>query len=365
MTFTGDQLLDLEDTSRRNESVRFELLDASNALQGTVEVAMDPRPSLAHDVGAEVIRRLDNVLISPSDINDVNTLSDRIRPVWVLGAGGPGYEYNLGIYLFADEDEEVLSSGSLRETTLVDQGLLFTNPLPETVSYPTGTVITDALIERAGVLGIIDTAIVPSAATLSGPLTYTPGRDTEGDVMRGLSKAAGYLRPYFGNDGELVCRPVPDLATASPDHSYGAGTGTTGRVVAGSIHSANGLLAAPNRYVVVDTSAEEVPLVGVFDVPDDAPHSFANTSRWRVRSENVQGLADQASADAAAVGLYASEASVFASITFRSPVDPRHDTYDVVAFDAVNHLEQIWRIPLGGWGRDGPQMDHDIRRLYQ
>lgn len=370
MTATGDELLDLDIQPRRVEGPRFELLTAANITRGTLAIDKTHPPRIRNDVAASMPRTLDGLRILPRTradaaspfyfAEDVNTVTERVRVIWTVGPGGTGYEWSWGIFLFGDEDQFVRTSGNVLDCQLVDQTQITGQTVDESVVYGAGASISDAIEAQADAAGIVATSIDPSTATLSAPVVGLAGRDSHDQIMRALCKAAGFLRPYFDNDGTLVARPAPDLATATADHAYGIGSSSSGRVARDTVHHANGTLRAPNRYVVRDTSLSASELVGTFDVPDSAEHSFVNIGYRRVKYDDVQGLADQDAADNAAAALYAEDSGVFASTTFESPIDPRHDTFDVVAFDAVNFLEQEWAARLAPGGR----MSHDIRRIY-
>lgn len=362
---TPGDLLDLDTRAARQETFRFDVLDRLGNVIGSVDVDADHPPSITNDVAATNLRQMQGFRISPADIAGINTLTDRIRPVHIFGPGGTGFELPLGVFVFADDDDDVRSFGALKECSLTDQTIDLAQILAESVSYPAGTGIADALAAEATAAGSLDFSIDSSSLTVGAPIVGAAGKDTRLTVMQSLCTQAGFFQPYYDNDGTLICRAVPDLAVANPDHVYNRGTGSTGRVVANSVHSANGLLSAPNRYIATDTSATNIELVGVYNVPDTAPHSFANTGRLRVRSESIQGLESQAAANAAAAAIYAQDSGVFASLTFNTPIDSRHDTFDIVESDLVDgtsatYIEHEWRMEC----RPGAEMEHDVRRIY-
>lgn len=372
MTFSAaaEALLDLDDRSRRVEGFRFDLLDSSNGDVGVLAVDRKRPPSVRNDATATNPRVINGLTILPrtratddSDFyfaQDVDTVAQRVRLVHVLGAGGTGYENEWGIFLFADDSNQVRSGGTSKACQLIDQTQITVQLLDESVAYPTGTNIGTALATQAAAAGIVSTEIEATTATLSAPLFGLAGRDSHDKIMRELCRAAGFLRPYFNNAGALVCRSTPNLETATADHTYGPGTGETGRALVDMIEESSGLLRAPNRYRVVDTSLRDVELVGTFDVADSAPHSFVNIGYRRTKSADVQGLADQDAADQSAKAEHAMDPSVFASTSFSSPIDSRHDTFDVVEWDGENHIEQEWATVL----QRGAAMGHDVRRIY-
>lgn len=371
MTFTYDELLDLDITSRRRETFRFDVLDQGNALIGTLAAAQDPVPSVTNNVDTDSPRKLSGLLVPQRTsltadspflyAGEFNTLTDRVRVIHVVDPGGAAYEAPLGTFLWAEAVDQVNPDGTPIDGQLVDQSLLLMQPLDESVNYDAGSYVHDALAEQAAAAGIMDTFIETTQSYLSAPITGAIGRDTRGAVMRALCAAGGYLPWYFDNDGALVVRVVPNLDVAVADHVYALGDGTTGRIISDTIRSSNGLLVAPNRYIAYEGSGTTgAPLVGIFDVADSAPHSYANIGRRVTRAESVQGLLDQDAADQAAAALYAQDESVYSTVSFSTPIDSRHDSFDIIEYEGVNYLEQVWRIPCAAGGA----MTHELRRLY-
>lgn len=362
-------LLDMEDRSRRAEGPVFEVLDSSLRRRGILAVSGSAVPRVRNDATGLMPRTVDGLRIPPRTAltaedprlfaEDVDTLSDRIRLVWTVGAGEdqPRYEVPWGVFLFADENDPISTAGSVLECRLVDQTQITGQLLADSVGFPIGANVGDCLTVVAALFGLVNVSIEATGATLSAPISALSGRDTGDKLATDLCRAAGFLRPYFNNDGAWVCRSAPDPANLTIDHVYGAG----GRVDLDSPVLSNGLLHAPNLYLVRDTSASESGIVGRYEVPASAPHSRARIGYWRPGGQDVQGLADQVLADLTAQALYAEDPTVFSSLTFTTPIDPRHDTFDVLTFDGDPYIEQEWDAELV----EGGTMSHDGRRVFQ
>lgn len=369
---TPAQLLDLN-VSMRQETVRFDLLDQQLNFLGSLAVdRISSIPEIVNDVNRSIRRTVSNFRLLARTLADadsplffageINTLVYRVQPVWILGDGGPGYEFPLGVYLWGSDQSHRSTYGVPEDCTLVDQCSILFQPLSQSVSYPAGTIIATALAEQATALGITSVNIDGNTAALSGPVAWFAGSDTSLAVMESLCAAGGYYAPYFDNDGTLRCRIAPNIATSPPDVTYLMGS----RIVRDSILESNDLLNAPNRYIVIDNSATAAPMVGTFDVPASAPHSYANRGFRIVQSTNLQGLTDQAAADAAAQAQYAQGSSTYSWLSFESAPDPRHDTFNIVGVQLdvggsiVNYREQGWRLPCS----PGSKMHHDCRKVY-
>jgi hypothetical protein len=349
----------------RSETVRFELLDRFNSTLGELAVSRDESPQLSNDIDQSVRRKVDGVFVPPRPLSDesamfyaedLDTLSMRFRPWWVLGTGE---EYPLGLFLFGDDSSATYSWGQPRSVTGVDQTIILDQPLEQSVGYETGWNITTAISAQAAAAGFgtHQRHVESSDRTLGAPVAWAAGRDTRLRVIEDLCALVAFLPPYFDNNGTLTCRATPDLSNASSDFVYGFGVGA---VVPGSIVSSSDILTAPNRYIALDTGATDTAIVGIYDIPDAAPNSYARTGFRRSKVIEIQGLTDLAAAEAAAAAAYATDSSTYTWLQFDSAADPRHDTVDIIDFDGALYRQQSWSLEL----RTGGQMHHDCRGVY-
>jgi len=349
----------------RTEGVRFDVLDQDLNLLGTLALDRTAVPTISNDVNRTIRRTINNMVVQPRPLHDQNTgryyaedldtLTMRLRPVWRLGTGET---YNLGVFLFGDDSEVLYSWGEPRDVIAVDQMVLLDQDLAVSVGYSFGATPTDIMGIVADSLGIGTTrrSIESSAYILREPIAWAPGRDTYLRIFESLCALVGFLPPYFDNNGILTCRAAPDLSSAEPDFNYGYGT----VVINGTAVRSSDILTAPNRYIAVSTSAADSPIVGTFDVPAAAPHSFENTGRRVTRTISLQGIDNATAAYAAAAAEYARDSGTYSWLQFDTPVDPRHDTFTIIAFDSVNYREQSWSIECKAGGR----MHHDARGTY-
>ncbi len=360
---SGDQLDGLVPV--RSETVRFDLHNASGTKLGMLAVDMTARPRITNDTGRSIRRTLEGLRIPPRPLHDqdttrfyageINPITQNVRPQWILQPSGD--EYPLGVFYFADASTSIHTWGEPLDCSLVDRCVDLDQPLETTVGYAAGTLVQVALVAEAILAGITDTSQIESSTVVLGePIAGAAGRDTRLRVMEQLCAKAGFLPPYFDNSGALVCRSAPILASANADFDYGLDT----RVILGSILQSDDSLSSPNRWIALDPAATVTPFVGVFDIPDAAPNSFANTARRRVRVIEIVGLADQAAANAAAQAAYATSGATFTWLSFQTPSDPRHDTFDIIDFDGTLYREVAWTLELtaGGIHR------HDLRGAY-
>ena len=350
---TTAELLDLEVLVTRAEKVRFDLVDQTGLVLGTLHPQAPAQ--ISNDATQQIKRRLSNLLITADEYADINPLADRVKPYWVLENGD---ELPLGLFLFADTASQRYSYGQTMTATLVDKGLILTQELAGSLGFPAGTTASAAIAQTLEAAGIFGAVIEATSYTLSSPIAWPAGKSgtTYAKVLEDLCLTAGYHSPYFDNDGDPVVRTATNLATASSSYDYIDG----GRIVAGSIVEANDLLNAPNRFLVVDTSATAAVVVYDYTIPYDAPHSFENRGFYITKTVEAPGVGDVDQARSVAEAYYQQTPQAYETVAFTSPADPRHDTFDVVNYRGTTYLEIRWSLRCA----PGGPMTHQATRVY-
>ena len=349
----------------REETVRFDIHNAAGTKLGVLAVDSSARARITNDTGRSIRRTLEGLRIPPRPLHDqdttryyaaeINALTQNVRPQWILEPSGDAYP--LGVFYFADASSSSHTWGEPLDCSLVDRCVDLDQPLETTVGYPTGTLVHTALVAEAIAAGITDTTLIQASSLVLGePVAGAAGRDTRLRVMEQLCAKIGFLAPYFDNSGNFVCRAAEVVETAIPKFDYGLNT----NVIMGSILQSDDSLSSPNRWIALDPAAVLAPLVGRFDLPAVAPNSFANTARRRTRVVEIVGLADQAAAHAAAQAAYATSGATFSWLSFQTPADPRHDTFDIIDFNDVHYREIAWSLDLAAGGLHR----HDCRGTY-
>lgn len=351
---TTDDLLDLPlSIGQRASEVRFDLLDQSLDVIGQVQPDLDTRATVAVNINRTIKRTLEGIRLNAAEGADVNPFGDRLRPVWVLENGA---EFNLGVFILGGIDRTRWEWGLDADVSGVDQTLILDQAIEQTVALPAGGDVRTLIEAQFAAANVPTYEIDPGIATTAAAPIAWPAGTSRLQVINDLAAMAGAYSAYFDNDGVGRVTLVPDLASATPDHVYDAG----GRILAGSMVETDDLLDAANRYVVIDSSNPDSLVVGYYDVPDDAPHSFASRGFRVVKVIEEQGLGTVAAAKRRAEAAYAQDRSAYEWVQFSSPPDPRHDTFDVVAFLGTLYREQGWTLPLV----EGGEMIHDLRRVY-
>lgn len=354
MAFPANPLLDLT-VPLVGESFRFDLLDRDRNRIGTLAALEDSTVSIEHNVDRSVKRTMSGLKLSPRETLAVDPLSDRVQPVMTLA---DDTEWPLGVFVFTDYAGKRDSTGLTADASLQDGGALLEQGIPRTISLAPGSSVRAAVIaylEEAGILAYeVDPFdnVVGRSPKVWKPLT--PWRQ----VLQDLLGPSGLASASFNNAG--VCRiqeapPADDAAEVDTDYRVGP----EGRIHDGSVVEADNTLDAPNRYVALDPTASAAPIVGVYDIPDTAPHSVANRGYAITTQVEVQGLDTVEEAVAAARAAYLRSRHM-ASVSFTTPPDPRHDLWNVIGYAGVPWRERRWTMSC----KPGGAMAHEARRTF-
>ena len=349
----------------RSDRYSFELLDADWTVIG--ELVADPgaSPALSIDTSRTIIRTLDNLNLPVHVVNDINPVSDLVRPVMHLQNGA---RFHLGVLGWAQDNRPRRSWGIEHASSLRDGMFFLSQVRGRTSSTRKGQNLLQRAIDHALLRIRPDRIRVEGASggAAGAPMVWGPN-DPLTDIINDHLAPIGFLPVFFDHEGYLVFRPAPeDISQTPPDVTYRPG----GRILADSIVGSDDLLDAPNVYVVMETSGQGTPISGRYQLPASAPHSVENRNGEEVvKVITMQGLESKAQADAAAKRAAQTDESAYEWEQFAGVADPRHDTHTVVETvlpgpdgDLVGntHLEVSHRMVL----TSGGPHTHVVRRVY-
>jgi hypothetical protein len=322
----------------RSNGVTGELLGEINPIRGA---------SLSHDTTRTIKRQL-SLTLGVEDTTIIEPLTDRIEVFMVMS---DGTEHPLGRYMFTDDRRQVFTSGELANVTLNDEMFLVDQQILAGISGVGKTVLNTIYETLAGLPVTVEAD--PSPFTSTQAWTVGTGR---GQVIEALSVTGDYFSPWFGNSGTMrFIRSFNPFASV-PDFDFDFG----GKVIRGSVVQSSTILTAPNRFIVISNSSDDVsaPVVGIADVPPSAPYSFANRGFYIPEVQDLQ-VADSAQAAAVAQNL-AQRQTVFEETAISTAPDPRHDSYNVILWRGEKWLEVAWALSLMAGG----VMTHSLRKAY-
>lgn len=357
MPLVDADYLDLR-VGQRAATFRFDVLDANLNYLRSIYPDLGQMPTVDNNINRSVKRTLSDLLLAAHvDAGTLNAYTERVRPMMVLPTGSA---YPLGVFLIATDDAVRQSWGIEPTVTGVDQCALVETPTTKTTIVEAGASIRVA-IERQLRAALVPKFVVEDAVsgTVGSTLVWPGGQTTLLQIVNDLAALAGAYSLYFDNSGVGRVAKIPSVDAEVSPLVYE--TDETSRIFDGGIATSNSALNAPNRYIVVDTSNPDEPIVGYYDVPAIAPNSIASTGRVVAVVIDEQGLADVAAARERARRAALVDDTIYEWVSISTPPDPRHDTYNVVSIDGVRYREQGWTMRLG----DGEEMTHELRRTYE
>lgn len=296
--------------------------------------------SVSVDTEANVVRTMRGVTLGPNEARDLDLYRDRLRPVMVLEDGS---EWPLGVFLFAGITPQVTTGFTLVDATLCDFGFALDQALTYSAGVPADGALYPAMTELVERAGVWDYVIDYTEQRTREPLNWPVGTRTA-DCLNYLSRLAGYLRPYFDNQGRLVWRAAPAL---SGDVAHVYNQDTAARIVDGTLAPADNLLDAPNVYVVIGSGPQRAEVVARAYVDPRLPHSRERRGFEVPKVLRLQGVADTEHAQRVADTMAAEDVKQLRTVSWSSTPDPRHDVFDVVSVDGVLYREVAWSLNLG------------------
>lgn len=321
--------------------------------------------TLTHDTTRTIKRQLDFDL-GIEDSDDINPITDRI---YLYLVDQNGVQWPLGRYMFTSSRRQVFTSGELTVCTLADEMFLVDQQITTGISgdaRDVAMVIREVLESAPG--RITGAGQVPLSGEGDTVVQYdlegTPYRTNQvwaigsnrGTVLNDLAVTGDYRSPWFGNDYRLHFIRTTDPALEVPAFDWDEGN----QVLRSSIVESDDLLTAINRYVVVSNAATNpsTPVVGIADVPADAPYSIENRGFVVAQVFDLQ-VSTVPQAQAAARNLVLSQSVLERTIVATTP-DPRHDSYDVIKWRGDLWLEVAWSMNLS----EGGEMAHNLIKAY-
>lgn len=358
--------IDLDGIGSRTDLFVYEVLDPSLNVIGELHPVVsidgsDAAPSIRASVQGSVGRTLTDLILLPDEAADFDARLDRIRVVWV---DADGTRYPLGVHRVADATAAQFSGGDRVELTLADESVAHRARIPRSLSWPRDTPGAEIIEQLAGLLAVPLLAADPTTAALGEPLAFPVGSVDWPDVYAKVAEALGMLAPHFTNEGAWRWRHAPDWEQAQPDHRYSTSPDAPSRqrrIVNRSLTRSVTLLDSPNTWVATNTGAGPAAIVGRYTLPASAPNSFEQLGVVLLADpvENV-GFASAAAADAAARAAAARSMDDIGSASLDTPLDARHDLYDLIEGDGLRYRE----VGYSGRLSVGAAIGHSLRRVY-
>lgn len=347
-TLDPHPILDLDvGIGQRSCTFRFELINGVTG-EHLGDITPIRTATLTHDTTRTIKRQL-SISLGQADTAAINPVSDRILVSMVLASGE---KFPLGRYIFTDRNQLIYTSGNLAVLGLNDEMFL----VDQEIEHGIDGVLKGCEALIFSTMKDLPVTLEVEPSPLPSTQSWGAGIN-RGSVLEALALAGDYFSPWFGNDGHMHFIRTFDPAASVADFDFDEGF----RVIREPINQTDDLLTAPNRFIVVSNTATDPahPVVGVADVPTNAPHSVINRGFVISKTVTLQ-LTNGNQAQQVATGL-ANRQTVFERVSLTTPPDPRHDSYNVIKWQGELWLELAWSMAL----IEGGSMNHLLRKSYQ
>jgi hypothetical protein len=342
---------------QRSVEFRFQLVNGTTGFhKGDIHPLRTSPPTLTHDTSRTIKRQLSPVVLYRDDAELINAISDRLLVYAIVG----GVEYPLGRYTFTDDTTIRTTEGDVVSLTLLDEMFIVDQEIDVGFSAQGATYAdietenVNSMIKRLLRDLPITSEVDPTAFFSIGSWAQSTSR---AKILDDLTLDGNYFPAWCNNEGILrvitAFDPAAEVATFDWDSHH--------VVDRDSITVTDDLLSAPNRFIVVSNHSisSTVPVVGTFDVPISAPHSIAN--RGFIIPKTFSLPVDTITQAQTIARNLATRQTVFERVTLTTPIDPRHDSFDIVRWEDENWLELSWSMPLTADG----EMSHTLRKVYE
>lgn len=345
MTVTPNALLDLAPGIGQVASMRrYQVLDPD------LHVLGDIHPLRASNISCNgsgsIKRRLNGIQLGASDLRNIDLFRERIRPLWVLE---DGTEWPMGVYVFTAAAVNRGTYASTLGATLYDQDFILDQATRASFGLDPGGSVLNAIERLLSQVNISHYSIpVSSSRVVADPVNW-PSGTSRLKILRELCDLAGWLPPFFDNNGVLVIKPPPDIVRDLPDHTY-----RSNRVKRKSLVENDNLLNAPNVYIVICNGPSGGDISAAAQVDPALPFSVENRGFEVTSVTRVQGLTSSTQAQQMANTLAAGGAKGYKNVRFEGTPDPRHDVFQTIEWEASIYRELSWDLKL----RPGGPMSH-------
>lgn len=248
-----------------SERIRVEMLDrVTRASIGPLEGAS--AWSITRNIN-RTVRGGGSLTVAPTTLIDWRRIMVRISVQLTLGPEVEEHVLLTALPLLTGDTRA--PRGMTGTVTLADPTSQLDDIVGRNLGYAAGTVVTDTITEILAQRGL-PAMVVPSAAALRAPLSWTP-KDTWRSVITGLGDAIGYAAAWADAHGIIQVRPYILPRDRASLLELGAGRHS---LTIPSV-DVDARVEAPNHFVLV--TGDESPLIAeAWNTDPASPYSTVN-----------------------------------------------------------------------------------------
>ena len=310
--------------SRGEVKFRYELLNKEDVKLGELKA----QPGKVELNSLAEIKRTAVFQVTEQEGQDINWLSDRIRPIFCLQMPDGGWvEWPLGVFLLSsptrkDENGQIKRSIEAYDGSLILKEDKFT----DRYFIPAGTKYTTAVIDILNAAGIWKINILDHPGTLATDLEFEIGT-TKLFAVNELLAAINYTSLWVDENGYFVAQPYVLPTGRDPEYEYR--TNDLSIIHPGGTEELD-LFGVPNLWVrYVSNPDREIVLRSEYiNDLSTSPTSTINRGRTIVDIDSVEDIFDQATLDEYTKRIAYNASQVYGKFNFATALMPHHSYYN-------------------------------------
>lgn len=331
--------------NNRQVSIKYELLNRFNGFKrqlsgagGTID--MDSRAEIKKSAQFEIREK---------DLEGVNFLNDRIRPIYVLN----GVEYPLGVFIVASPDRHKNSGGVYRKIDCYDiTQILKEDKVLRPYYASEGTQYTRIIPQLIESANILDYEIVETDAAIKRSREFEIGTPKL-DIINELLKEINYTSLYTDLTGRLRAKPyiMPNYRNAEFIYS------TEDNIIKDSGVEHVNTFEIPNIIIGVVSNTDTPPLKSIYKNEDpNSPLSTVTRGRNIVKKLEFSDINDSLTLDALVKRSLYEETSQYSQYSFESLINPKHNVENCLEIKdktlgiESRYIETSWSMDLSVGG---------------
>lgn len=364
--YTAEQVIDAlhgRSGSRGKVTFRYELLSKEDVKLGELQA----QPGRVALNSLAEIKRTAVFQITEGEGQDIDWLSDRIRPVFCLTMPDGGMiEWPLGVFILSspirkDENKQVKRSIEAYDSSLILKEDKFT----DRYTIAAGTKYTEAIIDILNAAGIWKINIIDHPGTLATDREFEIGT-TKLTAINELLAAINYTSLWVDENGYFIAQPYVLPSSRDPEYEYR--TDDLSVIHPGSTEELD-LFAVPNKWVRYVSNPDRAVILRSEYTNDlsTSPTSTINRGRTIVDIDHVEDIYDQATLDEYVKRIAYNANQIYGKFEFATALMPHHSYYNClfVEYDPLGishkYMESSWTMDLHANG----VMTHSCRRVIQ
>ena len=343
----------------REISFRYDLLNYD-------EVKIGELTSLGGTLGLNSlaqIKRKGTFQFKENELQDVDWLNDKVRPVFILNKT---YEFPLGVFMISSPTRAISKSGIVRDVECFDTSLVLEeDKFDSRYRIIKGTNYVTAITQIINSAGIWKVNIPHIDLTIKTDREFEIGI-SKLEAVNNLLNEINYTSIWVDEFGNFTANPY--ILPNEREIEYTYRNDDMSIILPDTAVEEMDLFSVPNKWVVVATNPETDPLVSRYTNDNPlSPTSTVNRRRNIVDYREISDIANQEVLDDYVRRIAYEASNVYGKFIFETSIMPHHTYMDCIYCEhtglgiANKYIETSWEMEL----KAGGKMTHNTRRVIQ